>query len=386
MLLTRPDGGLLGLVVLGLFWLRLWRSSGHKMPIPYLLLFGLSAAFILIPWYLYQFSVTGNFVTDSSIARLYTGRQGSLVLVTDQLYLHPKTLISLATAFLPLSVGVLVMVGGMIRNWRLGVRDLRQEVVNLQFLISTLLLFVGLVFYTFIVGAESFGRYFLPLYPFLFLSGVYGLQQIYDFLRKKEAKLAQLFAVLTVLFLLGTSGFDYGRRLGNGRSPLTHILDVIYGPAHKQYFSFNLLPLLQAPQQRQQNTDELLDMLQAETAVRLAIAVTEVQLRYFVDERIEVMSLDGRTSATILDYFEPTTGVPDFERYFEDAQPDYVHVNQWCEAGGFLAAYVSFAIEDNLVCLWQHQTEHMMIGDSFVWNGRLVTLVAAEIVHIAWNG
>jgi hypothetical protein len=47
---------------------------------------------------------------------------------------------------------------------------------------------------------------------------------------------------------------------------------------------------------------------------------------------------------------------------------------------------VSFAIEDNLVCLWQHQTEQMMIGDSFVWNGRRVTLVAAEIVHIAWNG
>ena len=54
------------------------------------------------------------------------------------------------------------------------------------------------------------------------------------------------------------------------------------------------------------------------------IAVTEVQLRYYLDERVDVLSLDGRTSADILTYTNPTTGVPDFPAYFEAVQPDYV--------------------------------------------------------------
>jgi Fe-S cluster assembly ATP-binding protein len=36
--------------------------------------------------------------------------------------------------------------------------------------------------------------------------------------------------------------------------------------------------------------------------------------------------LDGRTSANILDYYNITTGIPDFARYFAAIQPDFVHV------------------------------------------------------------
>jgi hypothetical protein len=43
------------------------------------------------------------------------------------------------------------------------------------------------------------------------------------------------------------------------------------------------------------------------------------------------------------------------------------------------------AIEENLVCAWQRRAEAMALGDSFEWQGRRVTLVAPEIVHIDWR-
>jgi hypothetical protein len=100
---------------------------------------------------------------------------------------------------------------------------------------------------------------------------------------------------------------------------------------------------------------------------------------------VDVLSLDGRTSAGILAYTDPLTGVPDFERYFLATQPDFVHANQWCAVGGWLAGYLTLAIEDNLVCTWEKQAAQMSIGDSFEWQGRRIELVAPEILRIAWK-
>jgi hypothetical protein len=390
MWLTRPDGGLFGLGVVGLMgvwqvvyglgkrgtadwggWLRRW------------VLVGICAGIILVPWYVYQGEIAGNFVTDSSIARLYTGRQGAIPLIADQLYFHPKATISLATAFLPLLIGWAIFpVGAWVRSEQ----SVRQTVANLYFptITAWLLVLAGWIFYTFVVGAEAFGRYFLPLYPFLFMTGMVGwwgvIAGIFSYQKPKHRQLA---LIATLSFLALTSGLDYVRRVSNPHATAT-ALDVIYGPAHGQYFAYNLSPLLKAPPNRRTITDEFLQMLGDSHSMPVKIAVTEVQLRYYLDERVEILSLDGRTSADILDYFDETTGVPDFPRYFAKEQPDYVHVNQWCAVGGWLAGLFTSSIEDNLVCAWQKQTENMAIGESFVWEGRSVTLVAPEIVRIDW--
>jgi hypothetical protein len=160
---------------------------------------------------------------------------------------------------------------------------------------------------------------------------------------------------------------------------------VIYGPAHRQYYALNLPALIAAPGQRPQQTDSFLDALGLPADDSVSIAVTEVQLRYFLDQRVEVLSLDGRTSADILAYTDPLTGVPDFERYFLAVQPDLVHANQWCAVGGWLAGLFTLAIEDNLVCAWEQRAAQMRVGDSFIWDGRAVTLVAPEILWIDWD-
>src|SRR5690606_26297758 len=121
-------------------------------------------------------------------------------------------------------------------------------------------------------------------------------------------------------------------------------------PANRQYYSPNLPLLIAAPEERPRQTEALLRALGVAEAENISIAVTEVQLRYFLDERVEVLSLDGRTSADILTYTDPLTGVPDFERYFLATRPDFVHANQWCAVGGWLAGVFTLAIETNLVC------------------------------------
>jgi hypothetical protein len=263
---------------------------------------------------------------------------------------------------------------------------------NFPQIAAVLLVIAGVLFYTFIVGAEAFGRYFLPLFPFFFLAGVAGLVSIYErfvSVGRRETGVASRSAVaviaLAVLFLAATSALDTYRRLGPGRFAPERALDVIYGPANLRYYSANVPLLVAAPANRSAATDGFLRDLGAPPAAEVSIAVTEVQLRYFLDDRVTVLSLDGRTSADILTYVDPVSGVPDFERYFLDVRPDYVHARQWCAVGGWLARVFPSAIEENLVCAWERRAAMMAVGDSFDWQGRPVTLVAPEILRIDWS-
>ncbi len=391
-LLTRPDGGLLALGLLGIFGLALWPPlDGERFGrdlgalVGQLAIIGGVALLLLAPWYLYQYSLTGQLVTDSSLARLYNGRLGSLMLIPNTLYLHPKTLISLATAFAPLAAGFLltawVEAGDL---WRARGGRLAQYREAYPRVAAVALVVAGVLFFTFVVGAEAFGRYFLPLFPFLFLAGVAGWVTAVDWLQARGRRtMAVGLVALAVAFMATTSLYDAYRRLGPGRFISDGVLAVIYGPANRQYFSANLPALLTAPAERATNTAELRADLGASDDP-FSIAVTEVQLRYFLDETVEVLSLDGRTSADILSYVNPTNGVPDFEQYLNDARPDYVHAAQWCEVGGWLADLLPARIDDNLICVWEQQAAGMATGDSFVWEGHPVTLVAPQILRVDW--
>lgn len=380
-LLTRPDGGAFALGLVGLFLLAAW-----PVAVRHLALLGAAAVLVLAPWYAYQYAETGRLLTDSSLARLYNGRQGSLALIPGVLYVHPKAIVSLGSAFLPLAAGFLVELGGLLAAWwRAAGKRLIWYRAHYPQVAAVALVVAGTAFYTFIVGAEAFGRYYLPIFPFLFLAGVGGWRRLYQWLAARgRSTLATALVAAAVLFMAATSLVDTYRRLVPGNFPSDRVLNVIYGPANRQYYSVNLPALLAAPGVRAANTDEFLGDLGAPPDVPASIAVTEVQLRYFLDERVDVLSLDGRTSAGILTYVDPNTGVPDFERYFDDARPDYVHAAQWCAVGGWLADVLPTAIENNLVCQWEQRAATMAIGDTFTWQGRTVTLVAPAIFRIDW--
>ncbi len=372
-LLTRPDVGLFALALLALYAIGFARQIANWR---YVLIGAGAAALLLLPWYAYQVAYTGRLVTDSSLARLLTGRQGALPLWGDWLYFHPKALLSLTAGFLPLGVGMAWLAGGLARG-QLAQKGMAQAT-------AVLLTLFALLFFTFGVGAEAFGRYFLPIYPFFFLAGVAGWQQMMRWLGRQTA--ARLLTALAMLFLIAASGYDYYRRLGPGQFTPTRALEVLYGPANLQYYARNLFDLAQAPARRTAVTDQLLADLQATDLPHITFAVTEVQLRYYVDERVTVLSLDGRTSAQILAYMDASTGVPDFAAYFRAARPDFVHVAQWCAVGGWLAALRPAQMTPNLLCHWQQQLANRPIGAEFSWEGNRVRLVAPDVVRIFWQG
>lgn len=386
-ILTRPDGGLFALVLLTLALPVLRAAAGRTWPalLGRLAIIVVVALAVLAPWYWYQAGQTGQLVTDSSLARLYNGRMGSLEIMPGLLYLHPKALVSLATAFAPLAAGYLLEAGALVVALSRA-SGRRMDWYREQFpqAAAVSLIAAGVTFFTFVVGAEAFGRYFLPLFPFLFLTGVAGWQRIYGWaMQRAGQRAAAALVALVVLFMATTSLLDTYRRLLPGRYAVTNALDVIYGPANLRYYAVNLPDLLAAPGMRAAATDEFLNDLSASSPA--SMAVTEVQLRYFLDERVDVLSLDGRTSAGILDYVDPNSGVPDFARYFRDIRPDYVHAKQWCEVGGWLANVLPSAIDDNLVCVWEKAAAEMAIGERFDWQGQTVTLVAPEILRIDWS-
>ncbi len=387
-LLTRPDGGLFALFLFILALPLFGSTSGGQRPaVGRLLVVALAAAAVLLPWFAYQYAVTGQLLTDSSVARLYNGRMGALMIIPGRLYLHPKAIISLGTAFLPVAAGFLITAGSVLARLVRG----RAEILAVYRecfpqAAAVALTVAGILFYTFIVGAEAFGRYFLPLFPFFFLAGVAGLTCSYNHLvAVGRRRSAVAFIALAAVFLIATSATDAYRRLGPGRFAPETALDVIYGPANLRYYSVNVPFLVAAPANRTAQTDAFLREIGAPAGAPVSIAVTEVQLRYFLDERVTVLSLDGRTSAEILTYTDPISGVPDFERYFQDSRPDYVHARQWCAVGGWLTLVLPANIEVNLVCIWERRSERMGIGDSFDWQGRRVTLVTPEIFHIDWS-
>ncbi len=389
-ILTRPDGGLFGASVIGLFLVykaieqRPVKFTSWIKPIGILII---TMLVIITPWYVYQYQLTGRLVTDSSLARLYSGRQGSIPILANILFFYPKALVSLGTAFLPIMLGAIILLGTYSLRWlRIHTDRKLFFLENYQHISAALIAVVGLAFYSFIVGAEAFGRYFLPIFPFLFLCGTAGLQRLEERVQLRTKIRFPVLIAITTLFMLATSSVDFYRRVIVGQFDTGPILNVIYGPANIQYFSYNLQDTINAPALRTQRTAELRQALGLTTQQPFSIAVTEVQLRYFLDESVTVLSLDGRTSANILDYYNPSTGIPDFARYFDSTRPDFVHAAQWCALGGWLSNLSSSAIRPNLVCEWQTKISHMQIGDTFDWNGHTIIYVAPDIVGIKWSG
>ena len=124
--------------------------------------------------------------------------------------------------------------------------------------------------------------------------------------------------IAALLFLFIWSCADLYRRVTGGR----------YSP--------NLFSIVSAPQQRKEQTDSLLQSLGAQPSGSIKYAVTEIQVRYSVDDRITILSLDGRASGRILNYIDRNTGFPDFGRYLEDGKPDFIELGQFCVGGYWL--------------------------------------------------
>ncbi len=371
-ILTRLDCGFFACVcVCSLFLTRFLSATGRqwRMILAQFAVVALVSGLFLLPWYAYQYSVTGKLVSDSALARLYGGRRTSWMILSGRLYFHPKAVFALATAFLPLTLGA----GLALRGWgNLLFRSRGQFVQQLSLTYSTFaaasIVAAGILFYSFVVGADHFGRYFLPLFPFFFILGFQGIWALCDRWSARYQWLPVGISLCVVCYLTLGSGLDYYRRV---------VLRHQYSP--------DLMNCVKMHRDRVGNTDRYLAELGMPPTSHINIAVTEVQLRFYVDDRVNVVSLDGRTSAQLLEYIDRKTGVPDFQRYFEEMRPDFVELGEWCGNEGWTARFGLNRSYPNLLCEWEQRAPSMRIGDSFDWNGNSVVCVTPGTVRIVWR-
>jgi hypothetical protein len=365
-LLTRLDIGLFAVALVGGLSLRramamkgfagVWRESRGVA------IAAIVALAVLFPWYAYQWALTGSLLTDSSLARAYAGRSHSLVLWPGWLYVHPKAAVTLAGVFLPLTVGLGVAVG-----WGRGSGEMRAGRAAALWVVG-----VSGVFYTFIVGATHFGRYFLPAFPFFVVGGVAGLIRLARWGSARAPWMGHAVIVLATVYLAASNAADWRRRI----------------VVHDQYAP-NWRTVWQAPLHRRQHTDALLTRFGAGTNSTVRYALTEVQARYFLDSRITVLSLDGRSSSQVLRFTDRVTGLPRFGPYLETIRPDYVDVAQWSpgsDSRWFPRLRTPFQTTPNLMAEWYARLAGMRDGDSFDWRGRRVTRMARHLVRIEWGG
>lgn len=369
--LTRLDGAVFaGTIVLSVFVVKsMVLKNRRRKLLGHLVLILLLSVLVILPWYAYQYSLTGQVVSDSVLARFYEGRRTAVPLLKGILYFHTKTMLTLGTVFFPLAVGSVLA----LKSWRKWVYRVSNQtaptLIKVYPLLATIIvLFIGIFFYTFVVGAEHFGRYFLPVFPFFFLLGFTGLWSMLDTVSKKHPVLLRVVVVLVVCYLMLGSCVDFHRRVFLGR-----------------HFSVNLLETVRAPERRVQTTNRYLEKFGVAPGQSVGIAMREVQLRYFVDDRINVLSLDGRASTQILDYIDKDTGMPDFDQYLEQTKPDFIQLGQWCIETGWTRTIAPKRLAPNLLCDWERQVGSMKVGERYAWKGRLVELVAPSVVRVNWS-
>jgi hypothetical protein len=215
-------------------------------------------------------AVGGSLIPVSGMARTMAAAREAWFL--GPLMVHPKLLVRLVL-YLPLTVGCI-----------LGCRRDQPE--------GRILAAVALL-YTFGTGAAHLSRYCVPWMP------------LYCGMACRAARGKPWVVLCAALFLTGGWAYEAHLRLAQG-----------VGYPHAE--------IVQAHSRRREATDWMLRYLGRD---RATVAMTEVQSRYFWDERITILSLDGRTGGPILRY-TGRDGMRDVRGFLRDNPVDWFEPGQ----------------------------------------------------------
>lgn len=134
---------------------------------------------------------------------------------------------------------------------------------------------VALAGYSFVLGGAQFARYALFLMPLWVIAAAQGAERL------RADRLGRWVLVAGALWMGTLWPLETMARLSQPTLPL-------------------LEAYVRAPAQRRRRSDELLAYLGQPGGRPVVVALQEVELRYFLDERFVVRSLDGRTDPALL--------------------------------------------------------------------------------------
>jgi hypothetical protein len=253
----RPEG----FVVAGLFHLvRGWRGTRtltSALPL------GLLAGALL----LFHHHETGHWVPASGRARMLSGHLEAWQL--GPLFVSPKPMRLLAL-YLPLS-----------GFWLLGcwwlLRDHLQSAERRVLILSACISLSFFALYSTVLGAAHLGRYLIFVMPFVVIPAVLAAAEVW----RQWPKLRAPLFTLAALWMLVIFGIEIAKRRHLGAA--AEIMHAMNAPADRAGFSDRVYALLGQPAKRP-----------------IVLGLQEVQMRYWLDDRFLVRSLDGRTDPELL--------------------------------------------------------------------------------------
>jgi hypothetical protein len=286
----RPEGAAVA-VVASAFWVidlrrKHWRGALRLLPLAFV-----SCAIAFGPLLWWHGISTDHIVAPSSVSRMMAARRQMTSLHWGPLWLHLAAPVRLA-AYSPLAIIAVIGVH------RASSRSSEAGHLTRSCAVTAL---AGLVFYSFGTGAFHTSRYLIWVFALLAVPGSVGL----DWMARAQSRRGRVLLALVLLWLVGATAIEtYARitKLGSGY----RIADVLSSIGRRTSRTNALLAEICRP-----GCCDRVD--------KPAIAAFEVQIRWFLDERITVRSMDGVTSGP---FGRPVrfaaNGCPDLDAIMDD--------------------------------------------------------------------
>ena len=302
--LTRPEG-VIFCVLLGIFLLL------RKRSVPWVggaTLAGAATGLALVLLLDQHFG--GTLIPDSSTARVAAALRESTWI--GPLHIHSRS-IARFLAYLPVSAGLLVaFLRAMRRNSdRPELRTSEDSALNSAAAFALLLTGTMLIFYTFVVGAMHMSRYWIPFFPFAMGVSAGTLVELFrkQVARTERRAISVALAAACIAWMIGIYAVEWRERAKTG-------------------FGYDHHLVAGAVRNRIRFTDEYLRTLGERRESSIRVAVSEVQVRYFLadDVPIRILSLDGRTAGSFARFVDWRTGMRRLDRYLTEMRPDFVEL------------------------------------------------------------
>ncbi len=293
----RPEGVAVGGIALGYAAVVLWRDKlaittvVSRLVVP-------SAAFaaLVALMTLFHLWATGDLLPGSGVSRVVLSRADAIDL--GPLWFTPKFAERLVY-YIPLTGAGLL--GAALLITRRRPSDTRVEPL------LVILFWAFFAMYSTVLGSVHLARYVIFLMPMLVIVGAVGAKWFWDTLSTIDRQGVQWLKL--GVFILGATGLlavfaaetDRRRDLG----------------------SHDAVALaMDSPGQRSEFSDRLMAELGNPTDLPVTLAYQEVQVRYRLDDRFVVRSLDGRIDKTLLDHVDD--GNYDHLGYIRDRDVDFI--------------------------------------------------------------
>lgn len=250
-----------------------WRSAVFRSVL-FAVPFGVVAGALVA----FHVSQTGYVLPGSALSRILLGTRDSLHV--DPLAVNAHVLARLV-AYFPLT-GLWLVATWLILTGRVEARGSRAVV---EFLL--LVCWTFFIFYSTVLGSAHLARYLVFVMPAFVLLACLGGQWLWEHAAVPTRRRTYAVVGLGLALILAgvfTAESSLRRHLGSQTA---------------------LAEAMNAPRERADFSDRLFQDLGQPDVTPISIAVQEVQIRYWLDRRFIVRSLDGRVDPVLLKYAHP---------------------------------------------------------------------------------